>query len=112
MKSIKIQMILAAITAILIGLVMLEVSHYISAHNVRYGEVPIPAPSVTQQIFVSSLWMGLAVLIALFITALAIATNQIKKRQHFKRMDKYNLAITTTTPPNPSTHRQSVSDFK
>lgn len=101
-------MILAAITAILIGLFMLGISHYISAHNVRYGDVPIPAPSITQQIFVSSLWMGIAILIALFITALAIATNRIKKRQRFNRMDKYNVNSNnhhTTKPHQHTIHR-------
>jgi len=108
MKSIKIQMILATITAILTGLLMLEISHHIIIHNANYGKIPIPEPSITHQIFTAFLWIGLAILIALFITVLVIATNQIKKRQHFNHMEKYNFQQSETNiPPNPiNTHHR------
>ena len=112
MKSIKIQIIVSVVAAILVGLFMLGISYNISAHNVSHKEMPIPAPSITHQIFTAFLWIGIAILIALLITALVTATNQIKKRQRFNCMEKYNFQQHEPAPSNLSDTPATVNCFK
>jgi len=112
MKSIKIQIIVSIVAAILVGLLMLGISYNISAHNVSHKEMPIPAPSITHQIFTAFLWIGIAILIALLITAVVTATNQIKKRQRFNCMEKYNFQQHKSAHHQTSATPTTMSCFK
>ncbi|MCL2476833.1 hypothetical protein [Candidatus Bathycorpusculum sp.] len=90
MKSVKIQIALATVTAILTALLLFGISYILTPHPVNYSEIPTPLLSTIKQIFRSALWIGVAALSALAITGSAIAINRIKQ----KHQQKYSKSDT------------------
>lgn len=82
MLSLKIQMTLATMAAILSGLLLLVVGYLIAPYTAGSGgEIPIPIPSTTNQIFTGLLWVGFSALIAFSIVALGIIITRIRQKK-------------------------------
>jgi hypothetical protein len=79
MKSIKMQITLAVVAAIVTGLLLLEISYHLTPSTLN-DISPIPIPSTTHQIVIASLWIAVATLIAVSITGSAILINRIKQK--------------------------------
>jgi hypothetical protein len=71
-------MALAAAAAILLGLLVFEVSYLLTPANSNNG-MPLPTPesSFIKALIMALLWMGLAALLAFSIVALGILINRI-----------------------------------
>ncbi len=81
MLSIKIQMALATVAAILSGLLVLGVSYLFTPYPLSNGQMPIPEPSTSYQIFMGFIWIGLAALIAFSIVGLGVVINRIRQKK-------------------------------
>jgi TRAP-type C4-dicarboxylate transport system permease small subunit len=82
-------MVLAAVAALLLTLLLIEISYFLSsdnsynAHNSYGMPPPIPEAPLLNQIFVALCWIGLAALIAFSIVALALLINRIRHRKEY-----------------------------
>lgn len=81
MLTIKTQMALATVAAILTGLLLLGISYILTPYTLSNGQMPLPVPSTTYQIFIAFLWLGVAALIAVSIVGLGIVINRIKQKR-------------------------------
>jgi hypothetical protein len=84
MKSVKIQIALATVTAILATILLFGISYSLTPHPVNYSEIPTPLLSTIDQVFESALWIGGAALGALAVTGSVIAINRIKQKHQRK----------------------------
>ncbi len=82
-------MALAAIAAILLGLLVVEVGYLLAPANSNNG-MPLPTPesSFIKELIMALLWIGLAALIAFTIVASGVLVNRvIHRKDHFEELD-------------------------
>jgi hypothetical protein len=80
MLTLRKQLALATIAAILTGLLLLGISYILTPYTLS-GQMPLPVPSTTYQIFIAFLWLGLAALIAVSIVGLGIVISRMKQKR-------------------------------
>ncbi len=75
-------MALAAIAAILLGLLVIEVGYLLAPANPNNG-MPFPTPesSFIKELIMALLWIGLAALIAFTIVASGVLVNRVIHRK-------------------------------
>lgn len=73
-------MVLAAVAAILLGLLLLGISYFLTPDQSNQKPLPMPVPSTLNQIFMALLWIGFAALIAFTIVVLALLINRIRRK--------------------------------
>jgi len=82
MLSIKIQIALSVLTAILLGLLLVGIGYLIAPYTVgSETQIPIPAPSTLLQIFTALIWVGAAALVAFCIVALGVIINRQRQKK-------------------------------
>ena len=84
MLGLKSQMTLAAVAAVLLGLLLLGVSYYLTPETPNQDSLPMPVPSTAHQIFMGILWTGLAATIALAAVAIGVLTNRMRNKKRLK----------------------------
>jgi heme/copper-type cytochrome/quinol oxidase subunit 4 len=72
----KTQMVTAVITAILLAILLAGLSYFLVPEPSNQAPLPMPVPSVLNQIFVAILWIGLAALIAITTVAVVLLINR------------------------------------
>jgi hypothetical protein len=80
MLTMKKQMALAAVTAILAGLLLLGISYIITPYSLG-GQMPLPVPSTTYQVFTAFFWLGFAAFIAFSVVGLGVVINRMKLKR-------------------------------
>ncbi len=71
-------MLLAAIAALLLSLLLLEISYLLFPNKSSQTPLPMPLPSMLNQIIVAIFWIGLAAVLAIIIVATVFLINWIK----------------------------------
>lgn len=80
----KAKMVLAAVAALLLTLLLLEISYFLGSDNLHdsFG-MPLPTPQapLLNQIFIALCWIGLVVLISFSMVAIGVFINRIIRRR-------------------------------
>ncbi|MCL4429953.1 MAG: hypothetical protein M1167_04290 [Chloroflexi bacterium] len=71
MISPKLKMLIAVAAAVLLGLLLLPISYLLTPQS-NQKPLPMPVPSSENQIFVASLWIGVALLISVSVVGILI----------------------------------------
>jgi ABC-type sugar transport system permease subunit len=77
----KTKMGLAAIAALLLSLLLVGLSYLLVHSKSNQTPLPMPVPSILNQIFVAILWIGLAAALAIIIVATVFLINRIKSKK-------------------------------
>jgi len=76
----KTKMGLAAVAALLLSLLLFGISYLLVPSKSSQTPLPMPVPSIVNQIFVAILWIGLAAALAIIIVATVFLINRIKNK--------------------------------
>ncbi|NLB77077.1 MAG: hypothetical protein GX799_11555 [Crenarchaeota archaeon] len=76
----KAKLVLAAVAAILLTLLLVEISYFLSSNDLRdtFG----PEAPLLNLIFIAIYWIGLAVLISFSIVAIGVLINRIIRKKN------------------------------
>jgi ABC-type antimicrobial peptide transport system permease subunit len=83
----KARMVLAAIGALLLSLLLVGISYLLAPNKSSQTPLPIPIPSIINQIFAAILWIALAAVLAIIIIAIAFMINRIKRKKSCEKID-------------------------
>lgn len=72
----KTQMVIAVITAVLLVILLAGISYFLVPDPSNQTPLPMPVPSILNQIFVAILWIGVAALIAITTVAVVLLINR------------------------------------
>lgn len=78
----KTQMLLAAISALIVSLLLVGISYVLAPSNNE--TLPMPEPSIEHQIFTALLWMGLAALFAFITVTISLMLSRMLRRYKAK----------------------------
>jgi hypothetical protein len=81
MLSLKVQMVLATVAAILLSLLLLGIGYFFAPYILNKGDIPMPVPSAANQFFTSFLLIGLVALISFCTVVLGVAISRIRQRK-------------------------------
>ena len=81
----KTQMAIAIIAAVLLAILLAEISYFLIPAPSNQTPLPTPVPSIPNQIFMAILWIGFAALITVTTVAAVLLINRIiTKRKHLE----------------------------
>jgi ABC-type sugar transport system permease subunit len=76
----KTKMGLAAVAALVLSLLLVGISYLLVPNKSSQTPLPMPVPSIINQILVAISWIGLAAALAIIIVATVFLINRIKSK--------------------------------
>jgi hypothetical protein len=89
----KTKMALAATAALLLSLLLVGISYLLVPSKPNQKPLPMPVPSIVNQIFGAILWICLAVFLALIIVGAVFFVNRIKNKKSNTETDIISLVF-------------------
>lgn len=93
----KTKMALAAIAALLLSFLLVGVSYLLVPSKSSQTPLPMPVPSIVNQVFIAILWIGLAAALAIIIVASVFLINRAKSKKSDEKPDSISFEFRSKT---------------